>query len=95
MRPAAEREACKIKLANVDYSCTEEEIAAAAAKLLQSYESSLEAGAHTACSLVAVNEPRQSLFAKKSTSTFDVVALLASNSASTPAVYAFFARKIA
>ena len=29
---AAEREACKIKLANVDYSCTEEEIAAAAAK---------------------------------------------------------------
>ena len=28
----AEREACKIKLANVDYSCTEEEIRAAAAK---------------------------------------------------------------
>ena len=28
----AEREACKIKLSNVDYSCTEEEIAAAAAK---------------------------------------------------------------
>ena len=28
----AEREACKIKLSNVDYSCTEEEIRAAAAK---------------------------------------------------------------
>ena len=30
---AAEREACKIKLSNVDYSCTEEEIRAAAAKV--------------------------------------------------------------